>query len=287
MTTDGIPAVLIVHELPGRVRLRLSCPPKDVEGLRAALTRHPSLRGVEFTPLSRSLLVHFDPGQISAEEIFIHVGFSLAMDYGAIPVRILAESETGELSSSVFYSGVLLAVALVRRLLGYTGPAEVRLDRLTGLGTAAAILLHAGRDLRRQGSVDPEVVTIVYLLAAFTRGNLLGSAALAWATTFGRHLFRPAVPGIELRPVRSAAGGWELVITPFAPEEPEGVKFVRLVPAVIKDAFNLHGPAHHRDLIEQVRAVSRLHRRVLEGLGRVRQGIPLRFENHMSNHWSD
>jgi len=151
---------------------------------------------------------------------------------------------------------------------------------LAGLGTGGAILDHAWRDLRRQGSIDPEVVSIVYLLTAFARGPILASAVLAWATTFGRHLFRPAAPGIELRPVRTTTGDYELTIAPFAPEEVGAVKFVRLVTAVIKDALNLHGPGHPRELIEDMRVMSRLHRRVLEGLGRVRRNIRLRIDSH-------
>ena len=87
------PVVTVVHSLPGRVRARLSVAPRDVQRMLAGVREHPGMESISFTPITRSILVRFNPHEISREEILLRIAFHLALDCDSAPVRLLAEPE--------------------------------------------------------------------------------------------------------------------------------------------------------------------------------------------------
>ena len=272
------PAVTIVHELPGRLRLRLSHPPRELDRMEASVGTHAGIRSVAYSPVTRSVLVQFDPQEVTREEIVVRVGLSLALDYGPAPVRILAQPEVREMSDSAFYSGLLLGTALVARLLPGEEKTRLLLDWGASLGTIGAVLQHGLIEVNRRGNFDPEVLSAVYLITALIRGNFLPAALFTWATTFGRHLLQGPAPGVELRPVQAArpdteAPFYEVVVAPDHPE-PDRMNLFRLLPTTLMRALGGTGPGN---LIEEIRQVAQLHGEVLEGLGELRRGIPLRI----------
>ena len=134
------PVVTVVHELPGRVRMRLSHPLENAEQLKGLVLNHQGVKAVDYDLLSRSVLVHFDPRHVTQEEIIIRVAFSLALDCGDAPVRILAEPEVHEMSNSGLYSGALLIFALTARLVRFDTRGSSPLDWIAGLGTVGAVI---------------------------------------------------------------------------------------------------------------------------------------------------
>jgi Heavy metal associated domain 2 len=61
-------ALGIVHDIPGRLRLRLP-PGAGAAGLTDVLDRIPGAQGTVWSPRTRSLLVHYDPGVLNAADI--------------------------------------------------------------------------------------------------------------------------------------------------------------------------------------------------------------------------
>ena len=55
--------------------------------------------------------------------------------------------------------------------------------------TIGTIFEHAYQELAKKGSFDPEVMSVVYLLNAISRGQVFYAAPAAWFLTFGRHIF--------------------------------------------------------------------------------------------------
>ena len=155
MNGDRRPQLTIEHELPGRLRIRLSHALNWPERVRRLVAEHAGVAEVRYTAVSRSLLVRFDANYISTEEILVRIatGFSLERDNGA--VRILTRPPATELSDSAFYSGIALIAAFAWRLArGYANP-NVALEYATGLATAGAVLNHGWMDYRSQGNFDP------------------------------------------------------------------------------------------------------------------------------------
>jgi hypothetical protein len=282
MNPSSKPVVTVVHSLPGRVRARLSVAPADVQRMLAGVREHPGMESISFSPVTRSVLARFSPHEISQEEIVLRIAFHLSLDCGSAPVRLLAEPEQRPaLGASAAGSAALLALALAMRGLKTARGAPTRWDWLAGLGTAWAVVDHAWKELRERGRFDPEVLSLAYLVAAFGRGNFLTASVVTWLASFGRHLAAIPATGVQVRPVEVRGRGsgqsrYEVMIGPDV-DAPERVRILSALQGLLKYAVTGGGAHPFRTLLEELRDVSKVHGEVLEGFGRMPQGIPIRF----------
>ncbi len=276
------PVVTVVHSLPGRVRVRLSVAPGDAQRMLAGVREHPGMESISFSPITRSILARFNPHEISQQEIVLRIAFHLSLDCDAAPVRLLAEPEQRPaLGGSAAVSAAALAVSLAMHGLKRATGSPTRWDWLAGLSTAWAVVDHAWKELRERGRFDPEVLSLAYLVAAVVRGNFLTASVVTWLATFGRHLVAPPPAGVQVRPVaarRRGDGrpGYELMIGPDL-DAPERVRMLSALQGLLKYAITGGGAQPFRTLLEELQDVSKVHGEVLEGFGRMRQGIPVRF----------
>jgi hypothetical protein len=275
------PVITIVHELPGRVRFRLSLPLRRADRVEASVMEHVGMESVTYTPATRSVLIRHDPEAVTLEEIAIRVAMSVSLEHDASPVRILDRPERREMSDSAFYSGLLVAAAVSQRILRWNRDAAGFLDWAAALSTAGASMQHGWDEVRREGNFDPEVLSVVYLFTALIQGNVLPATIFTWVTTFGRHLVAPPSSGVELRPVEvtgdpTGAPHYELVVANDRKADDKMTLF-GLIPTVLMTALTGGRPGGRGNLLHEIRRVSSLHGEVLEGLGDLRHGIPLRI----------
>jgi hypothetical protein len=283
MTPRQKPTVTVVHSLPGRFRARLSRSPYDVSQLVAFLSEHHGMGRIDYTPITRSLLVRFDPHAVSAEEITLRLAFRFALDQGGQPVRLLSEPERVVLEDSAVASAVGLATALTARWINPTTSRPTPLEWIAGLGTACSVADHGWKELRRRGYFDPEVLALAYLATALVRGNFLTASVVTWLTTFGRHLLENPSTGVEVQAVEFPGDNGdsvrhELIVGPDV-DAPNKLRqgLVGVLNSALKYAMTGGGTHGFRSLWEELRDVSRVHGEVLEGYGRSRDGIPVRF----------
>ena len=287
MNATERPSVTIEHELPGRLRVRLSHTLKHPDRLHRMIQEHPGVARVQYTAPTRSVLVRYDLQSVSAEEIVIRIAISLALEKDKEIVRILTRPPTREVTDNGFYAGLALLVALAARVLRpgrFSGPV---LDGVAGLVTAGAVLEHGWQEYRRQGNFDPEVLTVTYLLTALLRGKALSAALFTWITTFGRHLARLPGPGVEVRLVEiGGEGGMPQVEVVVAPDRtpPDKMTFFAMLPTLMFNALTKTSPGHHASLLDDIQRVAKLHHQVLEGVGGFQPGIPLRIR-HTHTGW--
>jgi hypothetical protein len=273
--------VEIVHEIPGRMRLRLSHSPGDPRVMGDAVRSHEGIHSMDYSRHTRTFLVRFDPAEVPGKEIVVRIGLALSQDHGGGRVRITSAGDAKELSLSALYSAMLLAVAFSTRVGGRGASRLVELA--AGAGTAAAVLEHGYQEVRDRGDLDPEVLSVVYLLSAFYRGNLLPAAAFTWLATFGRHLIRQPVSGAELKPVKVPGDGasaprYEVVVSPLRNES--GWRgMLHVLPKVLRHAVSGAGPRRRANLLGEIERISLLHGEVLDSLGEWRQGIPMKIRN--------
>lgn len=275
------PVVTIVHSLPGRVRVRLSRSPGNPSQLEAAVMEHAGMERIQFTPITRSALVHFNNGEVRQEEVVLRIALALSIDCGASAVRILAEPERRNISDSEFVSGALLAAAFLAQVMPGGNKAAAQLNWIAGTGTALAVVDHAWKEFREDGDFHPEVLSLGYLLTAFMRGNFLKASVATWFMAFGRHLVDPPRRGVEVRPleVQSEEGAepkYEIVVGQDR-DMPDRVRLVGAVQAFLKYAISGNPTHGQRHLLDELRDVSKLHGEVLEGLGRTPHGMQVRF----------
>jgi hypothetical protein len=270
MNREQQPAVTIEHELPGRLRLRLSHVLRQPERMRRLVAEHAGVGEVQYTAVSRSVLVRYDSKHISVEEIVIRIATGLSLE---------------QLTDSAFYSGVVLLAALALRLLGRSPATSATLDRIASFTTAGAALHHGWTDYRLRGNFDPEVLTVTYLLTAMLGGNALPAAIFTWVSTFGRHLVRLPAQGVEIRPAQigrdSRSPQFEVVVAPDR-TPPDKATFFGMIPTMLFQAVTGGTPGQHMSLIEDIRRVAKMHDQVLEGVSGFQRGIPLRIRGATS-----
>jgi len=280
MSNPVKPVVTMIHALPGRVRVRFSAPPKDPDRLVAAVREHEGMLSIGYTPVTRSVLVRHDPREIVREEVVLRIATAWAIDLGGPPVRVLAQPERRDFSNLAILSAGLIGASLLLKLSRGTNTALL-LERAAGTCTAAAVAEHAWRDVREEGHIHPEVLSIGYLISAFMRGNFLKASLITWFTTFGRHLLDAPRRGVVVTPVPIGDGEgdeprYEVRVGPDM-DLPERERIVGSIQALLK--FAITGGAAHgeRNLVDELRDVSRIHGEVVEGLGQARHGMPLKF----------
>jgi hypothetical protein len=142
---------------------------------------------------------------------------------------------------------------------------------------------HAQQELRERRTFDPEVLSLAYLVAAFVRGNFLAASVVTWLASFGRHLVAVPPAGVQVRPVEVRGRGngearYEVMIGPDV-DAPEQVRVLSALQGLLKYAITGGGAHPFRNLLEDLRDVSKVHGEVLEGFGRMSQGIPIRFNS--------
>ncbi|MEW6349660.1 MAG: hypothetical protein AB1646_11410 [Thermodesulfobacteriota bacterium] len=273
------PTITISHELPGRLRLRLSHKIKNPEQTVAKVKTLPGVLSADYTTISRSFLVRFDSSLLSREKVIIRVALCLSLDYGKAPVRIVVEPEVREWSDSPFYSALALMAALAARIVRLDDKTTPVLDWVAGFSTAGAVLHHGWLELRRHGYYDPEVLSVVYLATAFLRGQFLRASLVTWFTTFGRHILKPPPRGVELRITHAGDDSHGLsrygIIVAADRNDGKATKFSRFVPAVIQ--YALMGGTGSEDGIwlSDIRDLVTIQDDVLQELGQVRDTMPV------------
>jgi hypothetical protein len=281
MRQDLKPVITIIHSLPGRIRMRLSHDLKDLDKMKETVQDHAGLEAFSYTPVTRSILVRFRPADIRREEIVLRVALSVSLDYGAVPVRVLAEPEREVITDTGVYAAISLLTAYALRSIAPRKQITQLLRWIAGSGTALAVLEHGWREVRERGYFDPEVLSLGYLFTAFTRRNLLNASAVTWLLTFGRHLMEVPRSGIEVRPIRgedeaSGEPDYQVVVGPDS-ALPDRMKIARALTGLLKYAMTGGGSRGRGHLLEDLRDVSRVHGEVLEGMGWMPHGIPMRF----------
>jgi hypothetical protein len=270
--------ITISHQLPGRVRLRLSHKLKHPQQTIMRVKSVPGVLSAEYTAVSLSFLIRFDPLQVSREKVIVRVAVWLSFDYAKRPVRIITEPEVREWSDSPFYSALALMVALGSRLVRLDRKTSLALDWIAGLSTAGAVLHHGWLELRRNGYFDPEVLSVVYLSTAFFRGQFLTASLVTWFTSFGRHILKPPPRGVELRITDMpdnyhGTGRYSISITADR-DDTTATKFSRLIPAAIQYAL-IGGVGSEGAWLGDIRHLVTVQDELVQELGNTQETMPI------------
>ncbi len=274
-------SIRVIHSLPGRLRLRMTVPPRSTRDMIATVRKHPGIHTLSFNPHTRSVLVTYDPAETSQEELIIRLAVYISQEHDLNPVRVFSNINTLEVSQSAFVSGFLILVALFSRVIPRLGNIRNTLDWISGIGTAYSIFNHGYDEYKKRGNFDPEVLSVVYLLSSFSQGKFLPATLFTWIATFGRHLVRFGSQNVEIQPRQTgdASGDkpqYEVAINPIN-QLPGGKNIFRLLPMMImRVAVADQGRIEHT-LMEEIRQVSKEHGEVLEGFGTFKNGIPIRM----------
>lgn len=267
----------VLHELTGRVRLRLSSPPRNESRFITALTAHEGFKRVSFNHISKSLLITFEGGHLTTQEILLRAAIALSVEYELQPVQVNFGKGSEVMTDGAILAGLLLLSAGAASFGGNKN--YLWLNRAAGAGVAAAVLEHGWREVREQGYIHPEVFSFVYLLASLARGTILRGAAVTWVASFGRHLLEGPEKCIEVRPIQRGRSpneeqAYQVALVPHTVERSP---LFRLAQGLLS-TIGFTGMAGNVDtLFKELQAVAQAHDKVIEGLDLQPNGIPLTF----------
>ena len=78
----------IVHQIPGRIRLKMNTLPEDLAKMEKTVSGHPGILEVKISPVTRSLLLSFEPDTISQEELILRAAVYLSLENDFAPLYL-------------------------------------------------------------------------------------------------------------------------------------------------------------------------------------------------------
>src|SRR5262249_15821430 len=145
-------ALAIVHDIPGRLRVRLPETAR-IADLEGAVSQLPGVTGCRWSPRTRSLLTIYRPGEIEARAIVDAVA-----DHAGVDPALAPEVRATPGNGSPVAAALVQTVSGLDRRLGHASGGVFTLGVLVPL----ALALWAVRDLARGPSRSPPWETALW-----------------------------------------------------------------------------------------------------------------------------
>lgn len=181
------PEIVILSKLPNRLRVKLTSPLRNPKDILDKLNEHEGIVDCRYNSVIQSLLINFNSSKIEVEEVLIRISILYAKENGFKPVKIVSSSPKREVPTLAYYSLGLIAVSGVSKLFIQNKVIQDFFNWVTAGTTVWSIVEHAKNEFESKGTVDPEVVSSMYLLNSIKNGEFIKSSLLTWVTTYGRH----------------------------------------------------------------------------------------------------
>lgn len=193
------PTIVIVHKLKNRIRIKLSHPLKQVLEDENMIKEHDGINNVRYNPVTKSIVVEFDQFRINVEEVIIRIAIVYSKDYGFAPVNLISNTPKKQLPKLSYYSLITILMALGGKFLKPIDNIQEFLNWLAAGTTIGAIGEHALSEINEKGTVDPEVMSVMYLINSIKKNNFVGGSAITWMTTFGRHILNTSYDEVTVK----------------------------------------------------------------------------------------
>lgn len=246
---------------------------------------HAGVNSVIYTTATENLLIHFDQGQITAQEILLRAGLSFSRDFDMSPVRVRIQKTNqsiGPLSALAF---AVLAINHLSYLFSVRSREPYTFQYLAGGTTLVSVMEHVVQDFRDKGYFHPEVFSVFYLILSFFRGDILKASTITWFMTFGRHLLELPANTLLLIPESTDPAceihQCEYEVTVRNENEANWIlKTLHALPGMLYKAYkdmNL-GNVLEDTLIRQMEHVAESHDDIIDGLEKLEKGFYLKIE---------
>ncbi len=277
--------LIVVHRLPGRIRLRSSQAPMLPDRMIDHIQAHAGVESAEYTAATYNLLIQFDQSEITAQEILLRAGLSLSRAFDMSPVRIRIQKTNQSLGPLSALAFAVLAVNHVLYLFSNRSRNSILFQYIAGGTTLASVMEHVVQDFRDKGAFHPEVFSVYYLVLSLFRGDVLKAATITWFLTFGRHLLELPINTLLLIPEKTDPAcdihHCEYEVTVRNENEANWLhKTIHAMPSMLYKAYkdmNL-GSVLEDTLIKQMEQVADSHDDIIEGLENIEKGFYLKVE---------
>ena len=185
------PVILVEHMINGRIRVRLSHSIIDESKLNEFFKEEDGIKSFRYNPYIKTLIVEFNSKKISAENVIFKIASILSEIYGFSKIKFISNNNKTDMPLLSYYSIILIVGANIVKYLSPTGQVQDFVKWLATGTTVGAIVEHGYSEMRQRGTIDPEVMSIMYLINSIGKeGNMLNASLVTWITTFGRHILK-------------------------------------------------------------------------------------------------
>lgn len=271
--------LLIKHKLPGRLRLRFSKLPKDMKSVRRQVMEHDGMYSFTYTKMVKSCLITFNQHLVSPHEVMIRTAIAWSSVDGFRGVEIVNRGEESYLTPASILSAGVIGLAFASKFVTPLLAFQSSLNWAAIGSVSLAVLEHANIDIKKKGTVDPEIISLLFLFNSIKKNNFLIPASLAWMLTFGRHLMFKNKESIHLKVVEvndptTKSCYYDVEVS--KEDEKEGIfEILR----ILADRLLSSQVGYTNRIFEHSRFVAQSHKDVLEGMGNASGGIILRTKN--------
>jgi hypothetical protein len=270
-------AIDILHSIPGRVRLKFVPGVADEEKLRSQVMEHEGIASFSYSPVTQTALIWFEDMVVEVQEILIRTAVAFSLQHGLKAVKLSQPTPNEFITPKGLLAGATILSTGILSLFSRSTFLGTATNWLSAVTTTAAVLEHAGFDYRKKGSVDPEVLSLVFLAnSVLNNKKLLLPSALTWITTFGRHFSKNEGEGVmlEIKKVTSGAktGNYNINVSKLSSKG----SFADLLNVFAENLLTSQG-GFDNTIFEKSKDLLKLHNKNLEGIGDKIKGIVLNF----------
>ena len=172
------PTIVIAHKIKGRIRIKLSHPLRNGKELMKNLVKKDEIYKANYTDITKSILIEYNPYRISEDEVIIRVIALYSKSYDMIPIRLIYESKKKNLPPMACYSLVMLGIGGISKYITMNQQISDFINWAVVGTTIGAIGEHAYNEVNERGYFDPEVVSVMYLINSVTKGEFLLPSAV-------------------------------------------------------------------------------------------------------------
>lgn len=193
------PAIIIVHKLTNRIRVKLSHPLKNIDKISIAMKKREGVRSFSYNSMTKSIVICFQETKISMEDVIMTLAVFYSKQYGMVPIKLMSDTPSRDMPISARYSVAAIGIAAISKIIVQNRSIQKLLNWIAVSTTIGATIEHAYMEINKKGAFDPEVVSVMYLINSIGEGKFLRPSIITWGTTFGRHIIKPSYDNVQLR----------------------------------------------------------------------------------------
>lgn len=184
------PTILMVHKLEGRIRIKISHPIIDIKEAEKFIKEADGITCVRYNDTIKSMIIKYNPTIITTENVIIKISIFMSNTYGFSKVKFISDCHKSDMPLLSYYSLISILGANVIKYLNPGNQVQEFVNWIATGTTVGAIGEHAYAEMSEKGTVDPEVMSVMYLINSIGKGNMVNASLITWITTFGRHILK-------------------------------------------------------------------------------------------------
>ncbi len=270
-------SIHVLHNLPGRVRIKFSRSLKAAEKLKDHVMEHEGIESMDYSDITSTMLVKYNNQIVELQEIMIRVSVAYSIENEMTPVKLTQKPAHNFITLKGIISGLSIISSALANMVSPMARFRKTLDWLSVITTSAAVFEHAGYDYRKKGSVDPEVFSLVFLAHwAISGRNMLLPSALTWVATFGRHFSPQEGEGILLEINKTGQEEKQAYYEVNVDKLDTKGSYIDVL-NIFAEKFLSSETGFDNTIFEESKSLLKKHHKSLEGIGDKADGIVLHF----------